>query len=489
MSDDSAPATPPPPPWWSRPDTDTWGAPKEQAPESPTAPYGETTAYSSQPYGNAPYGATTAPAPYGGTTGSSNASTAPYGSTGPYGSTAPYGGTAPLWGEPAPTGAPAWGYPTDTIGGTPPPSAGPGRGLLAAVGASLAVALVAGGAAGYVAGRHGDSTGLTDPSASLGTGASTAATLNRAPDSVAGIAARVLKSVVNISVKSDTSSGTGSGVVIRSDGYVLTNNHVVDSAGAVVTVSFNGAESVEVPASIVGRDPATDLAVIKVATSKQLPAAALGQSRGLVVGDPVIAIGSPLGLAGTVTSGIISALNRTVNVPGQNGGATPLFNAIQTDAAINPGNSGGALVDAKGQVIGINSAIASLGGGSGSGSQTGSIGVGFAIPIDEARSVAEELIRTGTATHPAIGVQALTSSSNGQSGALVQAVIPGGPAERGGVQAGDTIVAVDGTAVHSVDELIIAIREHRVGQSVTLTYLRGGSKATAKVTLADNKGN
>jgi putative serine protease PepD len=438
--------------------------------EAPTtAPYGETSAYGSQPYGSAPYGTTTHSAPYAGTT-----------------------TTMPLWGEPAApaaTGAPAWGYPTDTIGG-PPSSGAPKRaGLLTVVGASLAVALVAGGTAGYVAGRQTDSGSLTDPSASLGTGSSTSSTLNRAPDSVAGIAARVLQSVVNISVTSPSGDGTGSGVVIRSDGYVLTNNHVVDAPNARVTVSFNGAEGVEVPASIVGRDPDTDLAVIKVQTSKKLVPAALGQSRSLVVGDPVIAIGSPLGLAGTVTTGIISALNRTVNVPGENGGRTPLFNAIQTDAAINPGNSGGALVDAKGQVIGINSAIATLGGGSLTGDQSGSIGVGFAIPIDEARSVAEELIRTGTATHPAIGVKALTSTASGQQGATVQAVIPGAPAERAGLQPGDIITAVDGTQVHSVDELIIAIREHKVGQTVTLTFLRGGKKQTAKATLEDNKGN
>jgi putative serine protease PepD len=463
MSDDLTPNSPPPAPWWSRADADTWGAPADSP--SSTAPYGETTAFSQQPYGSAPYGATTANDAYAGST-----------------------QTAPLWGEPS--GAPAWGYPTDTIGGPAPSSAPKRAGWLAALGASLAVALVAGGSAGYVAGRSSGNDALTDPSASLGTGKPTSSTLNRAPDSVAGIAARVLQSVVNISVKSPTGSGTGSGVVIRSDGYVVTNNHVVDAPGGVVTVSFNGAESVEVPARIVGRDPDTDLAVIKVQTSKTLTPAALGQSRSLVVGDPVIAIGSPLGLAGTVTTGIISALNRTVNVPGENGAATPLFNAIQTDAAINPGNSGGALVDAKGQLIGINSAIATLGGGGfGSSSQGGSIGVGFAIPIDEARSVAEELIRTGTATHPAIGVKALTSTSTAQTGAVVQAVIPGAPAERAGIQAGDIIVAVDGTDVHSVDELIIAIREHKVGQTVTLTYLRDGKKSTTKATLQDNTGN
>jgi putative serine protease PepD len=459
VSDDR---TPPPAPWWSQPQQDQWGAPAE-APK--TAPYGETTAFGTPPYGSAPYG-----------------------STGPVNEAV----TQPLWGEPPPpkSGAPAWGYPTDTIGGTQTPVR-KSRGLLATVGAAPAVALVAGGTAGYVAGRSGDDGSLLDPSASLGTG--TSQTVSRAPDSVAGIAARVLQSVVNISVESPSGSGTGSGVVIRSDGYVITNNHVVDAAagGGRVTVSFNGAESVEVPATIVGRDPDTDLAVIKVQTSKKLVAATLGQSRALVVGDPVIAIGSPLGLAGTVTTGIVSALNRTVNVPGESGGRTPLFNAIQTDAAINPGNSGGALVDAKGQVIGINSAIATLGGGGFSGESGGSIGVGFAIPIDEARSVAEELIRTGKATHPAIGVQALTSTgdSGGRAGALVRAVVAGGPAQQAGVRAGDIITAVGDTEVSSVDELIIAIREHKVGDSVTLTFYRGGSKQQLKVTLQDNTGN
>ena len=463
MTDDR---TPPPAPWWSQPQQGQWGAPSDAPTGSPTAPYGETTAFGTPPYGSAPYG-----------------------STGPVNEPV----TAPLWGEAPPkTGAPAWGYPTDTLGG-PAPRERKSRTALATVGAALAVALVAGGTAGYVAGRESDGNSLLDPSASLGTSGSATAAVNRAPESVAGIAARVLQSVVNISVESPSGSGTGSGVVIRSDGYVLTNNHVVESAasGGTVTVSFNGAESVEVPATIVGRDPDTDLAVVKVQTNKKLVPAALGQSRSLVVGDPVIAIGSPLGLAGTVTTGIVSALNRTVNVPGESGGRTPLFNAIQTDAAINPGNSGGALVDGRGQVIGINSAIATLGGSSVTGDTGGSIGVGFAIPIDEARSVAEELIRTGKATHPAIGVQALTSTadSGGRAGALVRAAVPNGPAQQAGLRAGDIITAVGDTDVSSVDELIIAIREHKVGDTVTLTYYRNGSKQQVKVTLQDNTGN
>ncbi len=375
----------------------------------------------------------------------------------------------------------------DTVGGADKPPRQ--RGLLSTVAVAAAVALVVGGGAGYAVSQR-DTGSPLDASASLGTGSPTSASIDRAPDSVAGIAARLLQNVVSISVQSSSGSGTGSGVVIRSDGYVLTNNHVVEAVagGGTLTVSFNGSDAIEVPATIVGRDPDTDLAVIKVQTNSPLKAATLGQSRGLVVGDPVVAIGSPLGLAGTVTTGIISALNRTVNVPGESGGSQPLFNAIQTDAAINPGNSGGPLVDAKGQVIGINSAIATLGGAVGSGSGSGSIGVGFAIPIDEARSVAEELIRTGKATHPAIGVQAMTATpaTGGRSGALVRTVIAGGAARKAGLQPGDIITAVNGTAVSSVDELIIAIREHAVGDTVTLTYYRSDVKQQAKTTLQDN---
>ncbi|MGZ6791604.1 MAG: S1C family serine protease, partial [Mycobacteriales bacterium] len=317
------------------------------------------------------------------------------------------------------------------------------------------------------------------------------APVSRPANSVAGIAARVLRSVVSISVDTATGGGTGSGVVLRSDGYVLTNNHVVADAaqGGTITVSFNGGSQADLPASIVGRDPETDLAVIKVRGARALTPAALGSSSDLVVGDPVVAIGSPLGLAGTVTSGIISALNRTVRVPSENGTdpATPLFNAIQTDAAINPGNSGGALVDSAGRVIGINSAIASL--GSSGDSQSGSIGVGFAIPVDEARSIAEQLIRTGKATHPAIGVSASTvgADGNGPRGAKLSSVQPGGSAQKAGLVAGDVISRLDGKAVTSVDELIVVLRSYRVGDTITVTYLRDGATRTARLVLQDKK--
>ena len=404
---------------------------------------------------------------------------------------------AQIWGQPSNTGAPAWGYPSDPYATPSQPANSPAgatkRGRKAAfAGVILATALVAGGVGGAIGAENSGSGSLLDSSASLGSGGSASQAVDRAPTSVAGIAAKLLVSVVSISVKAGSSGGTGSGVVIRSDGYIVTNNHVVEAAatGGIITVSFNDADQTDLPAQIVGRDPETDLAVIKV-DGRTLTPATLGQSRSLVVGDPVIAIGSPLGLAGTVTSGIISALNRTVNVPGENGARTPLFNAVQTDAAINPGNSGGALVDSGGRVIGINSAIATLGGGAspfGGEAQSGSIGVGFAIPVDEARSVAEELIRTGKATHPAIGVEASTmgeSSGSGQRGARISRLVTGGSAEKAGLQAGDLITMIEGTTVHSVDELILAIREHKVGDAVTVTYVRAGKTATAKLVLQD----
>jgi putative serine protease PepD len=291
---------------------------------------------------------------------------------------------------------------------------------------------------------------------------------------------------VSIAVAGAGSRGTGSGVVIRSDGYIITNNHVVAPAadGGRIEVTFDGADGRSVPARIVGRDPVTDLAVLRIDTDQDLQAARLGQSRSLVVGDPVIAIGSPLGLSGTVTTGIVSALNRTVDVPAEDGeGRNPLFNAIQTDAAINPGNSGGALVNAAGEVIGINSAIATLGGGFGG--EGGSIGVGFAIPIDEAASVAEEIIATGKATHPAIGVSATTISEDDRDGAQVRELVPGGAAAAAGLQQGDLIVKVDETDVSSVDELILAVRQNGVGDTVTVTYVRDGQTRTTSLTLKD----
>ncbi|MGZ4618969.1 MAG: S1C family serine protease [Frankiaceae bacterium] len=306
------------------------------------------------------------------------------------------------------------------------------------------------------------------------------------PSSVTSIAERVLPSVVTVNVSGNGEHGNGSGVIMTSNGYILTNNHVaaVGAAGGSIKVDFyNGKEGV--PASIVGRDPKSDLAVLKVSGLSNLPAATLGNSKSLRVGDPVIAIGAPLDLSSTVTSGIVSALNRDVTVPGDNGGRNVIIGAIQTDAAINPGNSGGALVDGLGQVIGINTAIATADG------SNGSIGLGFAIPIDYAKSIADEIIRTGHATHPYIGVTALTVSSdeaqaNGTSvGAQVQNVVSGGPAADAGIRQDDVITKVDDKTIRSVDDLIAATRAYKVGDVVQVTYERDGQSHTVDVTLEE----
>jgi putative serine protease PepD len=387
--------------------------------------------------------------------------------------------------ETPPTRALAWGYPTDIPGHPGELGRGPTRRVF--VSTVLATALLAGAAGGWVGARGDRTVGVHDATATLGTPV-TSTPVSRPSTSVAGIAARVLRSVVSIQVDSGTTGGTGSGVVLRSDGYVLTNNHVVAGGGSI-TVSFTDESQTDLKARVVGTDPETDLAVIKILGSPKLVPATLGTSSDLVVGDPVLAIGSPLGLAGTVTSGIISALNRTVQVPSETGAAAPpLFNAIQTDAAINPGNSGGALVDAAGRVIGINSAIATL-GSTIADTQSGSIGVGFAIPVDEARSIAEQLIRTGKATHPSINVLARTvgADGNGPRGARLISLTSGGAAAKAGLRPGDIITGVGGTAVHSVDQLVVALREHRVGDTVPVTYLRGGSTRTARVVLQDKQ--
>jgi S1-C subfamily serine protease len=282
-------------------------------------------------------------------------------------------------------------------------------------------------------------------------------------------------------VRSPAGSGTGSGVIIAANGYILTNNHVVasvDTGKGSLRAIFSNESSA--PAKIVGRDPKSDLAVLKVAKSG-LTVARLGDSSALAVGDPVIAIGSPLGLAGTVTSGIVSALNRPVRLDGEGSDSDAVTNAIQTDAAINPGNSGGALVDGSGAVIGINSAIATL--STGGRSSGGNIGVGFAIPINEARKVAQQLIRTGKAQHATLGVNVSSVTDGSQDGALVESVSPGGSAARAGLRDGDVIVRVDNLLVTGADPLTVAIRSHAIGDVVTLTYIRNGAAHKTSATL------
>ena len=415
------------------------------------------------------------------------------------GDSAAAGGSAgPAPGAPAdPDPEPDYALPPDPFhrGGTGDPDrpgrpgpwgmAGPGgasRRLAAAVVAiALASALIGGVIGGYVATRSAG--GGTNPGYSLGP--APRAVPQRSAASVAGIAARVLPSVVMIRV--DGAQGTGSGFVIRG-GYIVTDNHVVTLDGTarstrLQVVLGNGRT---LPARLVGRDTYSDIAVIKPVGGVSLPALPLGNSAGLAVGDPVIAFGSPLGLAGTVTSGIVSALERPVQPGAGNGPAAPqvFLDAIQTDAPINPGNSGGPLVNQQGQVIGVNAAFDTLGGSMITG-QGGSIGLGFAIPVNEAARVATEIVRTGHAAHAVLG--AVLNVKYAGSGAQIATlpagrrtsrsglpVTPGGPADRAGLRAGDVIVSFAGQPVTSAPTLLDAVRSQPPGARVPVTYLAGG---------------
>jgi len=346
--------------------------------------------------------------------------------------------------------------------------------------ASLVVLALVAGLLGGVLG--GDATkGLISSGVNL---VSSTSTIERSPDSVAGLAARVLPSVVSIETTSADGGATGSGFVIDANGYLLTNNHVVAGSLTIKVLLNDGREFA---ARILGRDESYDLAVLKIEASG-LKALQFGDSDKVQVGDPVIAIGSPLGLSGTVTQGIISAKNRPVTAgDSESDSATSFISALQTDAAINPGNSGGPLVDVTGAVIGVNSAIASL--GSSLGSQSGSIGLGFAIPINQARKTADQLIKNGKATYPVIGV-AIDMNYTGV-GALIaksaSAILPGGPAAKAGLRAGDLITAIDGQKINAPEELIVEIRTHNVGDAVTITYIRGTKTNTSKLILIAGK--
>lgn len=298
-------------------------------------------------------------------------------------------------------------------------------------------------------------------------------TIERPANSVAGIAKRVLPSVVSIEAKDSDGGATGSGFVISSDGYILTNNHVISSSvtsGGAITVRLQDGSAYD--ATVVGRDASYDLAVLRI-SNRTLTALQFGDSEKVAVGDSVLAIGSPLGLQGTVTLGIISAKDRAVTA-GESAASNSFINALQTDAAINPGNSGGPLVDATGAVIGVNSAIATL--GTSFGSQTGSIGLGFAIPINQARKTAEQLIKNGKATYPIIGVSVDMTVSG--KGALISskatAILAGGPAAKGGLKPGDLITEFDGRVITGPEELIVAVRSKDVGDAIELTYIRAG---------------
>ncbi|AFC52491.1 Hypothetical protein MIP_01597 [Mycobacterium intracellulare subsp. intracellulare MTCC 9506] len=329
---------------------------------------------------------------------------------------------------------------------------------------------------------------------------------NMPPGSVEQVASKVVPSVVMLETDIGRQSEEGSGIVLSTDGLILTNNHVVAAAagspkppaglpGAPVppvapggpggptpktTVTFSDGRTA--PFTVVGTDPTSDIAVIRVQGMSGLTPISLGSSSDLHVGQPVVAIGSPLGLSGTVTTGIVSALNRPVSTTGESGNQNTVLDAIQTDAAINPGNSGGALVNMSGQLVGVNSAIATLGGESPD-AQSGSIGLGFAIPVDQAKRIADELIATGKASHASLGVQ--VTSDKGTPGAKVVDVVAGGAAAAAGVPKNVVVTKVDDRPINSADALVAAVRSKAPGDKISLTFSdpAGGGSRTLPVTL------
>jgi len=371
----------------------------------------------------------------------------------------------------------------------PPPAPGPNHtasnrmpGRSALVVGAIALALVSGGIGGAVgAWSMRDSSGPVENS--LDAPRPETQTIAAAPEgSVQAVADRVVPSVVRIEVLGRTGAGEGSGVVLSSDGLILTNNHVVAGGGqgARLTVFFSDGSTA--PATVVGADAVSDIAVIRTEGRTDLTPIELGSAENLAVGQEVVAVGSPLGLQSTVTAGIVSALNRPVSTSGDTANQASVIDAIQTDAAINPGNSGGALVDMEGRLVGINTAIATAGG------QSGSIGLGFAIPVEQARRIAQELVDTGKATHSIIGVQ--VPSRDNAYGARVVEVVPDGPADRAGIPNNALIVRIDDRVVTDGDSLIAAIRSRAPGETVKITYRTpdGDENTVDVVTAPDSAG-
>ncbi|MFF0486223.1 S1C family serine protease [Streptomyces sp. NPDC004435] len=415
-----------------------------------------------------------------------------------HGAVPPHGAAVPPPQGPMPPQTPAWGQYDPwgaAAGAVPPPARKKSRRGLALVGAlafALLTGVIGGGVGAYVE-RNGGLNRVELPQSEAGT-------TDRAPDSVAGIAAAALPGVVTLHVSGGGSAGTGTGFVLDNRGHILTNNHVVDAAASSgdITVTFSSGETAS--AKLIGKDAGYDLAVVQVTGVTGLRPLPLGNSDDVRVGDPVVAIGAPFDLSNTVTSGIISAKERPITAGGEKGDGSDIsyVDALQTDAPINPGNSGGPLLDGKGRVIGINSAIRAAGGSGdgdgGSGGQAGSIGLGFAIPVNQGKRVAEELINTGKATHPVIGVS-LDMQFNGDGARVgdkgkdgTPSVTPDGPAAKAGLRPGDVITKVDGQRVHNGEELIVKIRAHRPGDELALTLTRGGKELTRTVTLGAAQG-
>ncbi|GIF10987.1 S1C family serine protease [Actinoplanes teichomyceticus] len=398
--------------------------------------------------------------------------------------------------EPPPSGSPWWTdalqdpwrdprAPAAVVLPPPPPSGGPaldpvpdpdarGRSYAPVLLICLLTALLAGGIGGtlgFVFAVRGGYVG--NVGAPLGAGGQqTPQSVDRAPESLAGVAQRVQPSVVTVHV----TGAIGSGFVVSADGYVITNDHVVDGAGESMSVSFSDGSTAG--AKLVGRAPESDIAVIKVAKSG-LPAVQFGDSDTIAVGDSVLAFGSPLALENTVTYGIVSALDRTIEA-GESGGTTRYYAAIQTDAAVNQGNSGGPLVDAGGRVIGVNSVIRSVGGNE---TEAGNIGLAFAIPINQAKRIAQDIVDTGKARRTVIGAE-VSSGGSGSGGAKLRSVEPAGPAAAAGLKAGDVLTKLDGHPLQDGTDLIALVRKHAPGATVAVEYRRGAKNSSASVTLA-----
>ena len=385
---------------------------------------------------------------------------------------------------PASGQVPSYHWPFGEQAAPPPPRRPRRPGAGGALAAATLTALVVGGGAGYGAARLGAA-----PEASVPTTRTTASDPSPAPlppgetTSTVEVARRVLPGTVMIQVGSGNGTGTGSGFVIDREGHVMTNNHVVAgaSSGSRIRVVFSDGR--RTTATLVGRSPSYDLAVIKVKADERLRPLQLGDSRSAEVGAPVVAVGSPLGLPGTVTQGIVSALDRpvTVNESGSADAPTAYIDGIQTDAPINPGNSGGPLVDAGARVIGVNSAILTLSSGQG---RSGNIGIGFAIPANQARVIGDLLVSDGKATYPVVGAQLQDTSG----GVELTSVDGTGAAHKAGLRAGDRVTTVDGRAVESREELVVVVRTHRPGDKVTFGYSRGGDDNEAELTLGGRVG-
>jgi putative serine protease PepD len=354
----------------------------------------------------------------------------------------------------------------------------PGRKGSGALVAGVAVlALLVGGGAGALGGYLvADGTSNAAVTNALDEKPPAQQTSSAPAGSVEAVAEKVSPSVVQLRVQARSSAGEGSGFVISSDGLILTNNHVVEGAadgGSIEAVFSDGSSAT---ATIVGRDPSSDVAVVKVKGKTGLPVVDLGSSDALKVGEGVVAIGSPFDLSGTVTSGIVSSLHRPTRAGGEDGSQATVLDAIQTDAAINPGNSGGPLVNMRGQIVGINSAIYSPQTGTGQG---GSVGIGFSIPIDQARRTADEIVKTGKATQTVLGVSVKDAPDGG---ALVMDVVGGGAGEKAGLKDGDVVTKLDDRRIDTSDALVAAVRSHKPGDKVRLE-LDNGSR-TVDATLA-----